>query len=215
MNLPFIIVGGGGHALVVLDTLESMGCVVRGYCDPSPGAAMPGDLEWFRSDDALLAIDPSSVVLACGVGSTGNSRSRKALFERFSAAGFRFPPLRHASAIVSRRAVLSDGAQVMMGACIQPGTRVGRNTIVNTGARVDHDCRLGDHVHIAPGAVLAGSVTVEDGAHVGAGATVIQNKTIAHGGVIGAGACVIADTKPGMTYVGVPARPRASLVEEK
>lgn len=206
MNRPFVIIGGGGHALVVLDVLESMGLRVQAYCAPDRSGHLPADLDWIRSDDDLLALDPATVALACGIGSTGGRDPRRAIFERFAGAGFAFPVLRHASAIISPRAELADGAQVMMGACVQPGTRVGRNVIINTGARVDHDCRLGDHSHVAPGAVLAGAVTLEDGVHVGAGATIIQSIIVGRGSVIGAGACVVADVEAHVLTMGVPAR---------
>lgn len=206
MTVPFILLGGGGHALVVLETLEAMGQSVRAYCAPEPAFHLPAELDWIATDAALLALDPASVALACGLGSVGQPARRQALFERFAAAGFRFPAVRHPSATISPRALLGEGAQVMMGACLQPGTQVGRNAILNTGARIDHGCRIGDHAHVAPGAVLAGGVTLEEGVHVGAGATVLQGLTIGRGAVIGAGACVVGDVAAGATCIGVPAR---------
>ncbi|HLO75981.1 MAG TPA: acetyltransferase [Magnetospirillum sp.] len=208
MSLPFIILGGGGHALVVLDVLESMGASVRGYCDPQQSRHLPATLEWIGNDDDLLALGPQAAVLACGIGSTGSAKVRRAVFERFSAAGFGFPALRHASATVSPRAQLGDGTVVMMGACVQPGARIGKNVIVNTGSRIDHDCVVGDHSHVAPGATLAGAVTLGEGVHVGAGATVIQNKSVGIGAVVGAGACVVGDVPGGALVIGVPARER-------
>lgn len=206
MNRPFVIIGGSGHALVVLDLLEAVGAAICAYCAPDRTTHLPDSLEWIRADEDVLALDPDSVHLACGVGSTGAPGIRRAIFERFTAAGFRFPALAHPSATVSARALVADGAQVMMGACVQPGARIGRNVLVNTGARIDHDCRLGDHSHVAPGAILAGSVTLGEGVHVGAGAIVIQNRGIGAGAIVGAGACVVTDVEPGALVKGVPAR---------
>jgi len=72
---------------------------------------------------------------------------------------------------------------------------------------VDHDCRIGDFVHLAPGVRLAGEVTVGEGALIGIGASVLPGVCIGAWDVVGAGAVVTEDVAPGVTVVGVPARP--------
>ena len=44
---------------------------------------------------------------------------------------------------------------------------VGRDAIVDIGARIDHDCRIGAFSHIGPGATLPPRTRTEDGQHVG------------------------------------------------
>ncbi|MFU7517972.1 serine acetyltransferase, partial [Clostridium sp. HCS.1] len=34
------------------------------------------------------------------------------------------------------------------------------NSIVNSGAIVEHDCKIGDFVHVAPGVTMSGSVAI-------------------------------------------------------
>ncbi|NOT86206.1 MAG: hypothetical protein HOP02_15830 [Methylococcaceae bacterium] len=63
------------------------------------------------------------------------------------------------------------------------------NSIINTGAIVEHDWRIGAHVHIARGVVLSGGVEVGDHVHIGTGAIVIQ------GIKIGAGSVVVASNQ--------------------
>ena len=41
------------------------------------------------------------------------------------------------------------------GAIVQAGARVGEDTLINTGASVDHDCVVGPHVHVGPGVTLS------------------------------------------------------------
>jgi sugar O-acyltransferase (sialic acid O-acetyltransferase NeuD family) len=199
MTMPIIVIGGGGHATVVVDTLRAAGLAVSGVIDPRPEAAghLPAGVQVIGRN--LDAIRPDRVQVVLGVGSidVAEKNPRPRIYAEAKAAGFTFVVLRHPSAVVSACASLGDGAQIMAGAILQPGVFLGVNCIVNTGASLDHDCRIGDHVHIAPGAVLSGGVIVGDGSHIGTGAIVIQNVRIGAGSMIAAGAVVTRDVLPG------------------
>jgi UDP-perosamine 4-acetyltransferase len=198
MTRPIVVLGGGGHARVVIDALRCAGYQVAGVIDPKAGiaATLPAGITWLGGD--LSSARASEVSLAIGVGSidVGAQNPRPALFAEAKAAGFEIVTFRHPRAIVAGDVDLGEGTQVMAGAILQPGVQLGRNCIVNSGASLDHDCRVGDHVHIAPGAVLSGSVTVGDGCHLGTGAIVIQNITIGAAAMIAAGAVVTRDVPP-------------------
>ena len=94
----------------------------------------------------------------------------------------------------------------MAGVVIQPGSRIGKNSIVNTKASVDHDCIIGDHVHISPGVTLSGGVTVGSTVHIGSGATIIQGMRIGDNCLVAAGAVVISPLLDSVTVAGVPAK---------
>lgn len=195
MSKPVIVIGGGGHARVVMDALRLRGVSMLGICDPAlpRGSAGPFGVAVLGDDEAVAAYAPAQVDLVNGVGSTQSTQARRQLFETFSARGYRFAEVVHPAAIVAGDVTLDEGAQIMAGAIIQSGTAVGRDVIVNTGARIDHDCRIGDHVHIAPGATLSGGVVVGAGTHVGVAAAVIQSVTLGRNCLIGAGTVVTRD----------------------
>jgi UDP-perosamine 4-acetyltransferase len=192
---PVIVIGGGGHARVVMDALRLSGVSVLGICDPAlpRGSAGPFGIAVLGDDAAVAAYAPAQVDLVNGVGSTQSTEARRQVFETFSRRGYRFAAVVHPAAIVAGDVTLDEGAQIMAGAIIQSGTAVGRDVIVNTGARIDHDCRIGDHVHIAPGATLSGGVVVGAGTHIGVAAAVIQSVTLGHNCLIGAGTVVTRD----------------------
>lgn len=81
--------------------------------------------------------------------------------------------------------------QVMPGAVIIPGAKLGVNVLVNTGAQIDHDCVIGDHCVIAPGAILCGNVTLGEGCSVGAGAIILQGVSLHAGTSVPAGTLVV------------------------
>lgn len=206
MSLPIVVLGGGGHAKVLIEALLLQHGEVLGYTSLNDGGKTVLGIPRLGDDEAMLEYGPDKLRLVNGVGSIASTSSRKRLFEQFQKRGYRFESVIHPSAVMASDTWLEEGVQIMAGAVVQPGSRVGANTILNTGVMVDHDCDIGSHVHIAPGAVLSGGVRVENEAHVGTGAVVIQGLTIGAGSIIGAGAVVLQNVSPGVTVVGVPGK---------
>jgi len=207
---PLLIVGAGGHAHALAGLCLRLGRTVLGLTDSDParvGQTVLG-LPVLGDDRVVDTHPPATVELVNGIGSTGRPVARRALFERFTAAGYRFATLVDPSAILAPGVEIGAGAQILAGAVLQPGVRLDVDCIVNTRAVLDHDCRLGRHVHVAPGAVLSGGVVVEDMVHIGTGAAIRQGVRIGAGAVIGVGAAVVGPIGPGTVAVGVPARPR-------
>lgn len=201
-----VIVGGSGHARVVLDAARLAGHEVLGLVDPrlAPGALVDGAAV-LGGDEALGALDGG---FACIVG-IGDNAVRRRVAESLAA---RYPALwfasvLHPSAVVAATAKVQEGAFVAAGALINAGACVGWHAIINTGATVDHECDIGDFASVGPNAALAGNVAVGRGAMIGIGACAVPGVRIGDGAVIGAGAAVVADIAPGVTAVGVPARP--------
>lgn len=204
--LPLIILGGGGHARVLVDTLLLQGREILGYTDLSKaGGKILGAMR-LGDDSAVLKHGPGEVMLVNGVGSVGSPASRKKLFELYSSKGYHFHTVVHPSAVIAGDVTLQEGAQIMAGVVVQPGSRVGVNSILNTGALVDHDCVIGAHAHVAPGAVLSGNVRIGDEAHVGTGAALIQGVAVGSRSIVGAGTVVLGNVPPCVTFVGVPGR---------
>ncbi len=208
MKISVIVLGGGGHARVIVDSLKLLGVPVLGFTSPQ-GESDPliKSITYLGDDEAVFQYYPDNVRLVNGVGSVGRPTLRRHLYDVFTARGYSFLPVVHPSAVLASDTQLSDGAQCMAGAIIQTGSYIGRNSIVNTKASVDHDCLIGDHVHIAPGVTLSAGVKVGNGVHIGTGAVVIQYIEIGAGSVIGAGAVVTRDISPHIKVVGIPARP--------
>ena len=206
LDLPVIVIGGGGHASVLVGALLLCRRSILGFVDLNPTAAELLGIKCLGNDAAVLQYAVEDVRLVNGVGCTASTATRQDVYDRFKREGYSFATVIHPSAFVATEVQVEDGVQIMAGAILQVGSSIGANAIVNTGAIIDHDCVVGAHTHIAPGAVLSGSVRVGAGAHIGTGASIIQGISIGAGSVVGAGAVVIKDLAAGVTAVGVPAK---------
>jgi len=208
VSKPVIVIGGGGHAKVLIDALRSSNeFQILGIVDERlPIDQTVLDVPVIGSDDLLLRGERHGNYLALGVGSVRGDENRKRLYERFRELRYEFPAVRHARATVAPGVTLGDGTQVMAGVVIQPDVCIGSNCIINTSAVIEHDCTIAGHSHAAPGAVLGGGVVVGECSFIGLGARVLPGVKIGSLVTVGAGAVVVDDVEDAATVVGVPAR---------
>jgi sugar O-acyltransferase (sialic acid O-acetyltransferase NeuD family) len=202
-----LVVGGGGHARVLIGVLRSMPAYrVRGYValeDSGPLLGVP----FLGNDEILeeLSRERPQAAVALGIGQLDCGEKREAMRTELDRWGFPMPPVVSPNAIL-RDSQIGEGTFVGDGVVVNPGSRVGECCILNTHAVVEHDCSIGELVHIAPGATLGGGVTVGARSLIGLGANVLNQVSIAGGTIVGAGATVVRDiVEPGV-YVGCPAR---------
>ncbi len=205
MARPIALIGGGGHALSLLDILPSS-AKVAGYVDLAPVQSMP--LGWLGDDAAFMADcapDSTDIIVTLVSGADCSLRTRRRVIDRYSRYGS--PVTVAPSAIVSPSARLGGGTAVFHRATVNAATTAGAHCVINTGAIVEHGCPLGDNVFIGPGAVICGGVTIGDDTYIGAGVIIKPCVSIGTDVTVGAGAVVTADIHAAGTYAGVPARP--------
>ena len=207
VKLPVIVVGGRGHAKVLVSTMLLQGRRVVGFVDVNPVLPPLLGIPHLGDDGAVFLHPPDQVRLVNGVGSIGSTALRRAVYEKFRKKHYVFETVIHPSATIAPEAHIEDGTQIMAGAVVQPGCQLGENVIINTGARVDHDCSIDAHAHVAPGVTLSGHVHIGSGAHIGTAATIIQGVKVGVAAIVGAGAVVVGDVPAGVTVIGIPAAP--------
>ena len=205
-----LILGGGGHAHVLIDSLQAGGVVEgTGILDKDRsqwGKEVMG-LPVLGGDELLSQLVAQGVThYVVGMGGVGDNRPRRRLFELGLEHGLTPVTVFHPAAVCSPWAEVGLGSVIFPAAVVNAGTTLGVNVIVNSGAIVEHDCVVGDHVHLATGSRLCADVRVGPSAHVGAGATVRQGISIGDGAIVGAGAVVVKDVDPWSLVGGVPAR---------
>lgn len=202
-----VLLGGGGHALVVAEAAAMHGHLVAGFYDDRPDAVLARRVAAVRLgslDDFLNAFGSIAYVITIGDTATRSAVEHRVRRER--------PDTKACRAIVHPRATVSPSAELGAGVFVGPGAivhsfvHIAEHAIINSGAIVEHESRVGEHTHIAPGAVLGGNVSVGRAALLGLGCRVLPGVRVGNEAVVGAGAVVIRDVPDRARVVGVPAR---------
>ena len=198
-----ILLGGGGHAKVVIDAIRSSGKFsIYGIFDPhlAVGRSIMGVK--VLGNDRILPKLKNIKYAFISVGSVGNCDVRKKIYRYLKTIGLQLPVIAHPTAIIARNAKIKEGAFMAARAVVNSGAKIGRNAIINTASSVDHDCRIGDFVHIGPGVALSGDIKIGNETHIGTGARIIQNLTIGSKCMVGAGVTIRQNLKS-KTHIAV------------
>lgn len=199
-----ILVGYGGHAKSVADCIERQGKYrIAGYTD---NIQHDSPYKYLGTDEVLPEyFDGGICNAAVGVGFVGKGNIRNRIYENLKKIGYKLPIITDPSSIIASTAKLEEGVFVAKMAVINVEATVGKMSIINTGAIVEHECMIGSFSHVAVGAKICGQVTTGKAVMVGAGTTIIQCLNIGDHSIVGAGATVIKDVKENTLVVGCPA----------
>lgn len=145
-------------------------------------------------------------------GGIGSPQIREKVMEQAAAAGFEPATLIHPRVDRSRWIEIGPGAIICAGNILTVNITLGAHVQINLDCTIGHDVVMGDYSTLAPGVHVSGWVHLGKRVYVGTGAVILQGAhdaplTIGDDAVIGAGAVVTKPVPPGVTVVGVPARP--------
>lgn len=170
----FVLLGAGGHAKSLVESIRAAGGSISVYVDPVPSRWLDARHE---TDEQAVTPEDGNVIVGLGGLSPTKLSARLALLDRFLARDFAATPIIHPAAHVSPSAELSPGVAILGGAVVQPNTKIGRGAIINTGAIIEHDSTIGAGTHIAPGAIVLGDCRIGDCCFIGAGAVMLQSSS--------------------------------------
>jgi sugar O-acyltransferase (sialic acid O-acetyltransferase NeuD family) len=161
-------------------------------------------------DDAWLLDSDLQADLIIGVG---YPKVRAKILAKYLNLGsrFSFPNLVHPSATLDfRRVELGQGNVITAGAAFTCDIEVGDFNLFNLNTTVGHDARIGDYNVFNPSVNISGGVRVGSQVLAGTGCQILENLQIGDDAILGAGSVVVKNVEPGLTVVGIPAKPLPS-----
>jgi len=202
-----VIFGAGGHAKVIIDTIEKLKeYKIVGIIDSfKPVSSTVGGYKILGDETILLSLKNE---IFGGIVAIGDNWTRKQVVEKVKSIipNFKFVTIFDPSAVVSKSVVIGDGTVVMAGVVVKCDTKIGEHCIINTKSTVSHDCNLGDYVSCAPGAIIGGNVKIGDCTAIALGTKIIQSINIGEHTVVGAGSIVVKDIDSNVVAYGIPAK---------
>ena len=154
--MDLLIIGAGAFSTETEEMARLLGYDNIVFLDDNPDKALAhpiigtiGDLDKFRDiyDNAIVSM--------------GNNELRIRFHEQLEKNGYTIPSLIHPTAYVSPDADLAPGCIVRAFAVVGRYAKLGKATILNIGAKVDHHCVIGEGSHLLINAVVRASKTVE------------------------------------------------------
>lgn len=201
---PLALIGGGGHALSVLECI-SADTEVIGYVDFEEKDIMPLPL---LADDRnfLEQVSPLEydVLFTFVSGADCSLQARRKVIEKYR--DFSSPVIVASTAWTARDVEIGSGTVLLQRTVVNAASRIGQHSIINTGAIVEHNCTVGSNTFIGPGTIICGGVEIGDNVYISAGTIIKPGVHIASDVFVGIGSVINNDLEAGGRYVGMPAR---------
>ena len=200
-----ILLGMGGHAYSVLDSIEGMGRYhIVGFLDNEKKIGETyKEYSLIGTDSMLDELYGKGIRYAfVTVGYMGEKTVRRELYKKLKQKGFELPVIIDKSAVLAKNIKIGEGVYIGKKTVVNSAAKIGDLCILNTGSIIEHGSVIGSNSHIAVGGVLCGNVTVGEDTLIGAGATVIQEIKIGNQVIVGAGTVVTKNIDDNSKVIG-------------
>lgn len=199
-----LVAGAGGHALECFDILsqKALPDLVEFFDDITAEQHVLqryGIIRELSQIESHFRQDPRFIL------AVGNPRYRVLFFEKFIRAGGTMVNLLGFQNTISPFARF-EGADIFNHCFIGSQVKIGKGTLVNTGAQLHHEVQVGEFCEISPRAVILGAAIIGNQTRIGANATILPKIKIGNHVTIGAGSVITKDVPDNVTVVGVPGR---------
>lgn len=196
-----ILIGAGGHAKSVADSINKSEYELCGFIDSNKKGTHMGLPIWGTDLEDIPNYEEY-----CYFVSIGDVGYRKLWFDRIRNRRLSIINIIDSSAIISSGVKMGIGNFVGKMAVINADAEIGNNNVINTKALIEHECKVGDHNHLSTNSVINGNVIVGNSVFLGSSSVCNGQLKIGSNAIIGSGSVIIKDVPENVIVVGVPAR---------
>lgn len=172
-----IIIGGGGHCKIVIDTLEEINKInnryeILGVLDDNVNCKKVLDYPVLGNVSLLKNYEEN----ICFHIAIGNNDVRKKIYEENK--NREFLTIAHASSTISKYAIIESGSFLGAKTFVNTGARIGLGSIINTGSIVEHETQIENFSHISYGVLIGSNCKIKEKAFIDMGEIVKRNTNI-------------------------------------
>ncbi|NQZ94179.1 MAG: acetyltransferase [Moritella sp.] len=201
MKKKLILIGAGGFAKSVVDSLDYTAYEIAGFIDTYKTGTHQGFDILSNSLDDLPNRDSYVYFIAIG-----EPIVRSQWFEQIRSFDLEQINVIDHSAIISRSANLGDGIYIGKMCLVNCDSTLADGVVINTRSLIEHGNSIGYCTNISTNVVLNGDVNVGTLTFVGSCTVVNGQLTLGSNSVIGSGSVVIRDIPNNVVVAGSPTR---------
>lgn len=201
MKKKLILIGAGGFAKSVIDSIDEKKYSIEGFIDNIKSGSHLGYKIFANNLDDL-----ENQKDYCYFVAIGDNIKRTYWHNEIVKRNLEIINVIDKTAILSENITFGRGIFIGKLAIINSDARIGENVIINTKALVEHGCRIGNNVNISTNTVLNGDVVIKNNCFIGSSSVINGQITISENSVIGSGTVIIKDIEKNVVVAGIPAR---------
>tara|TARA_Y100000996_G_scaffold399476_1_gene368543 strand:- start:204 stop:836 length:633 start_codon:yes stop_codon:yes gene_type:complete len=202
MSREIILIGAGGHARSITESVLSNGFSIKYYVDNNKSGQ---NLFGYPVKKNLLIDRDKKVNILIAIG---NNYKREKIYKSITNKykNLIFPNIVDSSIKISKFSKIGKGNMIMVNSFIGANTRIGDFCLINNNASIDHDCKIKRFSSLAPSVVIGGNVDIGLRVEIGIGTIIKNNIKIKNDSIIGASSYVNKDIVKSGIYYGNPAK---------
>lgn len=201
MKKKIIILGAGGFAKSILDSLNYTEYEVHGFIDSYKNGTHQG---FPILANSLTAIEnPNKYYFCIGIG---DPKTRIKFLNSLQEKKLNLVNIIDPTALISNQVEIGNCVYIGKMCIVNRDTNIGDGVVINTRSIVEHGSTISACSNISTNVVLNGEVNVGTGSFVGS-CTVVNNQiTIGDNSIIGSGSVVVKNIPDNIVVAGSPTK---------
>lgn len=165
----------------------------------------------FEEIDSVFNTDEVEMFVAASFSRL--NRVRASMYQKAKAKGYRCASYVSSNAFVWHNVQMGENVFIFENNVVQYKVRIGNNVILWSGNHIGHQTVIEDNCFVSSHVVISGFCKIGMNSFLGVNSSFNDGIDFGLDGVTGNGTVIVKNTKPGMIYVGNPAKAIKSSYE--